>query len=239
MTLPRPNIVLFDMDGTTVRHLNPRLLDYFEKLDDFSYNLHKFLSKPFLWRKKRKRYFRAHSPSNARRRYSPKMMVHRTLHRIRRKPVEQIVEPCPGIRDILDFLNERDIPLGLVSNGLGRGYGHDILKQFDLADYYKDTVFAEDINRSKPDPEPIIKILTRVKPDFTASDIVWYIGDRHKDVVAALRAQKKLSCTLVPIAYGYFNTACLAVLEYALGTDYVVGSYAELEEILQEVFNSE
>ena len=39
MTLERPTIVIFDMDGTTVRHINLMLLHILEKLDDFGYLL--------------------------------------------------------------------------------------------------------------------------------------------------------------------------------------------------------
>jgi phosphoglycolate phosphatase len=44
MTLPRPTIVLFDMDGTTVRHIHPRLLQILEALDDAGHKVAKVAS---------------------------------------------------------------------------------------------------------------------------------------------------------------------------------------------------
>mgnify|MGYP006286656095 FL=1 len=173
-----------------------------------------------------------------RKKYSPKMLVHRTLHSFRRKPVEQIVEPCPNVMDVLNFLDENDIPMGLVSNGLGRGYGHDILEKFKLTSFFKHTLFAEDLNRSKPDPAPIIQMLNLLSPDINENHVVWYIGDRHKDVNAALNAGKTETSKIEPIAYGYFGSACLAALEHNLGTDHIIGSYSELLEKLKTLFGN-
>ena len=90
MAIKKPTIIIFDMDGTAVRHINPRLLHVLEILDNLSYKTSKFFSWVFLqgakgpmipiWHKKRKQ---------------PRLLVHRAIHKIRRKPVEQIVEPCP------------------------------------------------------------------------------------------------------------------------------------------------
>ena len=229
MTLPKPDMVIFDMDGTTVRHLNPRILDIMERLDDMAYKFtHAFKFLPFRSNKKL---------AKKRRRLSPKLMVHRTFHTIRRRPVEQIVEPCPDIQDVLDFLKDRNIPICLVSYGLGRGYGHDILEQFDLKKYYEATLFAEDLNRSKPDPDPILKVLDCLQPVLSKTSVIWYIGDRHKDINAAINADKALDAKVVPLAYGYLGSACLAVLENNLGTDHIFGSYSEFLQTLRKIFN--
>ena len=42
MKIEKPGIVIFDMDGTTVRHINIYLLHVLEKLDDFSYAVKRF-----------------------------------------------------------------------------------------------------------------------------------------------------------------------------------------------------
>ena len=47
MRLEKPTIVLFDMDGTTVRHVNPVLLNILEWLDDLSHKIAQFFSKVF------------------------------------------------------------------------------------------------------------------------------------------------------------------------------------------------
>ena len=177
MSLEKPIIVLFDMDGTIVRHVHPKLLAVLERLDDCCYKLSKLFSR------NKKIEDLSEEPSKNKR-----LLVHRALHKFRRKPVEQIVEPCPGIFSLLNLLKEENISLGVVSNGLGKGYGHDILEKFNLESYFDIKIFREDIQKSKPHPDPIIRALRAIKEDFLETDIVWYIGDHHKDIMAALAA---------------------------------------------------
>jgi phosphoglycolate phosphatase len=221
MTLIKPTIVLFDMDGTTVRHINPALLHVLERLDDASHKIAKGCSQ--LFRRKIERMPLVEFRNGKR----PKLLVHRALHKIRRKDVEEIVEPCPGIYDILDLLKANNIPMGLVSNGLGKGYGHDILEKFDLAKYFDVTIFREDITRSKPFPDPILQAVSGLKRAPEKSDVIWYIGDRRKDILAAIAAADYLPCPVQPLAYGLNSS--IAVLEHNIGVDHIVMAYPDLE----------
>ncbi|HEY8190122.1 MAG TPA: HAD family phosphatase, partial [Micavibrio sp.] len=165
MTLQKPTIILFDMDGTTVRHIHPRLLHVLEKLDDASHKSAKFFSRVF---RRRIDVMPLVEFRNGKR---PKLLVHRAMHKIRRRDVEEIVEPCPGIYAILDFLRSMNVPLGIVSNGLGKGYGHDILVKFDLAKYFQVTIFREDITRSKPFPDPLLQAIRKMTRQPEANDL--------------------------------------------------------------------
>ncbi len=214
MSLPKPTIVLFDMDGTTVRHVNPRLLGALEFLDDVIYKGSGLV-----------RRARHEEPVPIALERLPSLAVHRMLHSFRRKPVEQIVQPCPGIIALLGFFQSHDIPMGIVSNGLGKGYGHDILKKFDLEKYFVTQTFREDITHSKPHPEAIIRALRKIRDPLSENDVVWYIGDRHKDVMAALAADKTLAATVVPFAYGI--KASIGVLERGLSPDHIIMNYAD------------
>lgn len=225
MTLPAPTIVLFDMDGTTVRHVHPRMLGALERLDDAIYKTSRWI-----------RRARHEAPITERAGKPPRLIVHRMLHRMRRKPVEQIVQPCPGIFSLLNILKDHAIPMGIVSNGLGKGYGHDILAKFKLDAYFTSQTFREDITHSKPHPEPIIRALGKIKETITGDDVVWYIGDRHKDVVAALAAQKELPAKIIPFAYGL--KASVAVLEQGLSPDHIIMNYAEFTQRIKPLFES-
>ena len=231
-TIAMPSMVIFDMDGTSVRHLNPYVIEIIEFLDDLSYKIFRL----FNWRIKLRRGKPPLRSSSKRRPFSPKILAHRAIHMMRRKPVERIVEPCPNIIDVLESLQAKKIPVGLVSNGLGRGYGHDILRKFGLEPYFQDTIFAEDINRTKPDPDPILKMTQLLKQDIGADDVVWYIGDRRKDVIAALNARDHLPCRIIPFAYGYLGSAFFTILEQGLSTDHIIGSYAEMLQKLEALF---
>lgn len=229
MTLLRPTIVLFDMDGTTVRHVNPQLLHILECLDDASHKTAKFFSSIFRRRIDVMPLVEFHNGKR------PKLLVHRALHKMRRKDVGEIVEPCPGIYSVLDMLREKNIPLGIVSNGLGKGYGYDILEKFDLAQYFSVTIFREDITRSKPFPDPILQALQRLPTPPQANDVIWYIGDRHKDVLAALAAAEHLPCPILPLAYGL--NASIAILEHNVGVEHIVMAYPDLEIRLRQLFS--
>lgn len=213
MTYEKPTIVLFDMDGTTVRHINPHLIGTMEFLDDFSFKISRWFH-----RKKPHADYAITDQKNG------GLLVHRALHSIRRKPVGQIVQPCPGIFTLLNILRSEKIPIGIVSNGLGKGYGHDILDQFHLSEYFSVQIFREDIQRSKPHPDPILRALKEIK-EVTADDVIWYIGDRHKDVIAALAANDVLPAKVVPFAYGL--KAAVAILEKGLSPDQIIMNYTD------------
>lgn len=224
MKLQRPTIVLFDMDGTTVRHINPRILGFLEKFDDAMF-------RTSLWLNRKK----PHPDFTPDLEKKPRLLVHRALHKIRRKPVDQIVQPCHGIYTLLNLLKESAIPMGIVSNGLGKGYGHDILEKFSLASFFNVQVFREDIQRSKPDPDPLLRALNLFGRPITETDVVWYIGDRHKDVAAALAAAKLLPAKIIPLAYGLH--ASVAILEKGLSPEQIIMNYTDFSTKIFPLFN--
>lgn len=213
-SLTKPTIVLFDMDGTTVRHINPRMLGVLEKIDDAMF-------KASAWAHRKK----PHPDYTLDLIKKPRLLVHRALHRLRTKEVDQIVQPCPGIYTLLNMFRDESIPMGIVSNGLGTGYGHDILKQFGLSEYFDAQIFREDIERSKPDPDPLLRALRKIKEPLSGNDIIWYIGDRHKDVIAALAANEAVAAKVVPFAYGL--KAAVAILEKGLSPDHIIMNYTD------------
>lgn len=230
MSLARPSAVIFDMDGTTVRHLNPWLLNFLEFGDDALFRANHLIGAVAA---------RLHlgTFSRAKRgKRKPRLIVHRALHKMRRKPVEEIVEPCPGVIDLLELFQTHQIPVGLVSNGLGQGYGHDILSQFDLDRLFKASVFREDFSRSKPDPEPLIKILSALKSTYSRDDVVWYIGDRPKDIVAAFAAMPHIRPRLIPIGYG-LRTG-VGLLRHNLGADHLVTSYETWYPVVEDILTA-
>lgn len=224
MTLPRPTIVIFDMDGTTVRHINPRFLHALEFLDDWCFRISKILA----WMSRKDKRMPFITPADLLKRGAKRriLIVHRVIHKVRRKPVEQLVAPAPGIYDVLNLLRSHDIPVGLASNSLGKGYGHDILEKFDLAHYFRATIFREDIEKSKPSPESIFKTLSAMQVAPGPQDVIWYIGDRHKDITAAIAAGASLPAKTVAIACGV--NAAIAVIEKHLGPDHIIMSYYDM-----------
>lgn len=238
MELQKPTIVILDMDGTAVRHLNPRLLSALEFMDNLSYKTAKLCDWLFKRGGKGPIVPKWHDPQWLNKnRKKPRLVAHRVIHKVRRKPVEQIVQPSPGLYRTLDFLKNNNIPMAMVSNGLGKGYGYDILKKFDLVEYFKTTIFREDIKHSKPHPEPILLALKRMDISIKNTDIIWYIGDRHKDITAAIEADKHVKAKIIPVAFAM--SAAFAALEKNLGPDHIIMSFHDMFDRLKPMFEDQ
>ena len=223
MTILKPTIIIFDMDGTTVRHINPRLLHILEKVDDVMYRFGD---------REKKIDYRVDLKSERR----PHLLVHRVLHKFRRKPVEQIVEPYLGVREVLEYIQSLNIPTAIVSNGLGRGYGFDILEKFDLAKYFKAKIFREDFTEAKPHPEPLLNALKAMNLEVTSNDVIWCIGDRRKDILAAIALEQVLGCKVEPLSFGM--EAAISILKNKISTDHIITSYSELQLKLKDLFTT-
>lgn len=232
MSLQRPTIVIFDMDGTTVRHINPGFLHMLEWLDDLSFRIAGMISR--IIGTKIESPLIVDRGKNGEQR--PKLAVRRAMHRLfLHRPVSKIVEPCPGIYSLLDFLQSQGITLALVSNGLGAGYGHEILEAFGLGKYFSVSLFREDITRSKPHPDPLLKALSLLPHPPEGKDVIWHIGDRRKDIVAAIATQAHLPCPIQPLGYGL--RAAAALLEKHFGHEHIIMSYPDFEKKLRRIFS--
>jgi len=224
--IPLPTIVLFDMDGTTVRHVRPWILNVLERIDDVFYKTSRFFAR---LRRGREMIDFSDVPATRKR-----LLVHRALHKVRRKEVDQIVQPCPGVLPLLNFFKKQGIPMALVSNGLGKGYGHEIVEAFDLGQYFKGYVFREDAEKSKPHPDSLLRALKMLKEDPTKDDVVWFIGDRQKDLAAAIAAETFLDCDFIPFAYGLH--ASVAILKNNISTDHIIMDYTDFSLRVAEMF---
>lgn len=74
--------------------------------------------------------------------------------------LSQGVVPMPGAGELVDALRDEGVPVGLVTSSLGeiadavlKGFGRD---RFDLV------VTADDVTRTKPDPEPYLTAARRL-----------------------------------------------------------------------------
>lgn len=221
-----PTIVLFDLDGTLVNHVNPRVLQALEFLDDCSHRAARLVARFRLMRRQ----------SQTKPCKMPKLLVHRAIHRVRRKSVDEMLVPCETLRGVLQRLHDNGVVLGLVSNGLGRGYGHHVLEAFDLKKYFTTCVFREDVARGKPWPDSIMAALGNIGRGIRARDVIWYVGDQRKDVDAALSAAAALTRTIVPVALG--PRAALRAMEGDCPQLQIAWSAHDLERLTSDLFDT-
>jgi phosphoglycolate phosphatase len=215
--------VLFDLDGTLVHHVNPRVLQMLEFLDDCSHRGGRLVAR-----------FRLARRSRVTPQAMPKLLVHKAIHKVRRKSVDQMLEPCETMRRVLERLRLEGVVLGVVSNGLGRGYGHDVLDTFDLKRFFKAAVFREDVARGKPWPDSILAALNGLGRELRHSDVIWYIGDQRKDIAAAQAAALAAGQVIRPFALG--ARAALGAVEARLAPGQIMWSPADFERTVMAAF---
>ncbi|NGP19105.1 HAD hydrolase-like protein [Devosia aurantiaca] len=217
---------MFDLDGTLVHHVNPRVLQMLEVLDDCSHRAGRLVARFRLARRA------ATQPQK-----TPKLFVHKAIHKVRRKSVEQMLVPCETMRNVLERLRAEGVTLGVVSNGLGRGYGHDVLEAFGLSRYFSTAVFREDVSRGKPWPDSICAALSGIGRELRRNDVIWYIGDQRKDITAALAASAKLGRTIRPVALG--PRAALGAVEARLSPSQIMWTPADFERAVRTTFGED
>lgn len=121
-----------------------------------------------------------------------------------------------GARDCLEGLAERGIDLACITNKHSR-FTRPLLEQLGVADYFGVIASADQFERHKPDPEPLLKTAERLGAEPSASLMV---GDSPADSEAARNAGFMLA--LVP--YGYHGGQGVEALQ----PDLILGTLAEL-----------
>jgi HAD superfamily hydrolase (TIGR01509 family) len=92
-----------------------------------------------------------------------------------------MVDLYKGMREIIDFLKEHGVALA-VFTGKGRRSALYTLEQMGIKEYFEVIVSGDDVTKSKPSPEGILKIVKSLKVD---PDEALMVGDAVSDVLAA------------------------------------------------------
>lgn len=205
-----------------MHHVNPRVLQMLEFLDDCSHRGGRLVA--------RFRLARRRNTSKS----APRLLVHKAIHKVRRKSVDQMLVPCQTMRGVLERLRSEGVALGVVSNGLGRGYGHDVLETFDLKRFFRAAIFREDVARGKPWPDSILAALHGIGRELRPGDVIWYIGDQRKDIAAAQAASEAVAHAIRPFALG--ARAAIGAVEARLPATQIMWSAADFERLVSAVF---
>jgi pyrophosphatase PpaX len=143
-----------------------------------------------------------------------------TYRRINLSWHDSMVEPFPGVDQMLEHLRQRRIGMGIVSSKMRAGVERG-LRLFNLGGYFTEIIAAEDVTRHKPDPEPICLALTRLG---AAAERTLYLGDSIHDI----RAGQAAAVRTAAAAWGPFSRRLLA----DSAPDFILDSPGEMRTII-------
>lgn len=103
----------------------------------------------------------------------------------------------PGMEKLLVFLEQRDIPWGIVTNKPWR-YTEALLRELQLASRCAATICPDHVEQPKPHPEPLLLACSQIGCD--AIEAI-YVGDHRRDIEAGRNAEMQT----IAAAYGYIN----------------------------------
>ncbi|MDH5527760.1 MAG: HAD-IA family hydrolase [Nitrospirota bacterium] len=90
----------------------------------------------------------------------------------------------PGIRELIDDLGRRGVPMGVVTSKR-RGHTEQILAALGVRGHFRVVIGCDDVARMKPDPEGILCAMGQLN---AAPAACLYIGDTRVDVQTARAA---------------------------------------------------
>lgn len=128
-----------------------------------------------------------------------------------------------GMDTLLQQLEQRAIPWGIVTNK-PRWLSEALLQALALTERCQVLVCPEDVQHTKPDPEPMF--LAAKQLDIAAKDII-YIGDHPRDIDAG----KAANMPTVLAAYGYLPPDRAADL-VSWQADYIVEDVEALTQLI-------
>ena len=124
-----------------------------------------------------------------------------------------------GVEELLNFLTEKNIAWGIVTNKSAK-YALPIIEKLNWHNQTSAIICPENVHETKPDPEGILRALNLLDASIETS---FYVGDHERDIQTAKNANvKSIACT-----YGYYESNPLS-----WGADYNIDSPIEIKEIL-------
>ena len=124
-----------------------------------------------------------------------------------------------GVEELLNFLTEKNIAWGIVTNKSAK-YALPIIEKLNWHNQTSAIICPENVHQTKPDPEGILRALNLLDASIETS---FYVGDHERDIQTAKNANvKSIACT-----YGYYESNPLS-----WGADYNIDSPIEIKEIL-------
>ncbi len=91
----------------------------------------------------------------------------------------------PKAKEAVELAYNSGAKLGVVTTKTGK-YSIELLEHFGIMKYFSVLIGSEDVQKHKPNPEPIYEALKRM--NVSKSSNIYMIGDTCMDMIAAKRA---------------------------------------------------
>lgn len=125
-----------------------------------------------------------------------------------------------GVPEAMEFLKSTGVKIGCVTNKASE-FTLPILKDLGISDYFETILCGDQVERKKPDPQPLLMSAEKLGVSPKASMM---LGDSMSDVKAARAAGFSIIC----MSYGYNHGE--DIRDY--NPDAVVDSMAEIKNIV-------
>ena len=126
----------------------------------------------------------------------------------------------PDVEAVLSSLSEKYI-LALLSNTTRENFNG--VFPATLSGYFRETLFADEVKKPKPSPEPLLEIMRRLG---VTREECCYVGDSLLDI----QMSKSAGIPVYGVATGHNSVDELS----SAGADYVVAGLSELKDKLEE-----
>lgn len=127
----------------------------------------------------------------------------------------------PEIRNALDVIEKKGVRWGIVTNK-PRLYTELLLERTGLGKNCAVLICADDLKRSKPDPEGILSACHQLDCEPACSI---YVGDHERDI----QAGKAAGCKTVAVTFGYIDDPSIAE---SWGADFIMSTASDLIHLL-------
>lgn len=101
----------------------------------------------------------------------------------------------PGVRELLQTLNQQRVPWGIVTNKTEE-LALATIERFNISEGCQVLIGGDTLSVNKPNPTPLLEACKKL--NFPPDEVI-FVGDSERDVEAANRAQM----TSITVEYGY------------------------------------
>ena len=143
------------------------------------------------------------------------------VHVAHQAKLMDMIEPFEGVFDTLSTFFSNGIALAVVSSRKSSAPLVEVLRKYNLEQFFKEVICLEDVERAKPNPESILLAMKRLGVLKRAK--VFMVGDAVVDIEAG----KQAGVRTVGALYG-FEPERLS----EAGADYYINSFPEVLDII-------